>query len=241
MKNSLWLPALLLLLAAAPTQAQRKVKVKTKPGSAVALDKSSRLLPLFGGASVAQAEQVVGPAFLADVGRSFASRTEASKFFSDKGYEYLTENQPDTAVYRFNLAWLLNQKNAEAYRGLGVIASQRSNNDEAINLLTQGLAVEPNSTLLLSDLGASYLIRYEKDKKKKDLTQGMDHLQKAVASDPQNAEAWQQLARGYYFQENYAKAWEAVHTGQKLSVANLDFQFIGDLVSKMPDPQGTFK
>jgi len=241
MKNSLWLAAL-LLLAAAPTQAQRKVKVKTKPGNATApLDKASRLVPLFGGASVAQAEQLVGAAFLADVGRSFASKPEASKFFSDKGYEYLLENQMDTAVYRFNLAWLLDQKNADSYRGLGVIASQRTNNDEAISLLAQGLAIDPNNAVIMGDLGSSYLIRFEKDKKKKDLTQAMEYLQKSVAADATNAVTWQQLARGYFFQENYAKAWEAVHTGQNLNVSSLDFQLIGDLIAKMPDPKGMFK
>lgn len=241
MKNSLWLAALLLVLAVAPSQAQRKIKIKNKPGNAAPLDKASRLLPLFGGASVAQAEQVVGEAFLADVGRSFASRPEASRFFSGKGYEYLVENQLDTAVYRFNLAWLLDQKNADAYRGLGVVASQRNNNDEAISLLSQGLAIEPTSAVFMADLGASYLIRYEKDKKKKDLTQAMEYLQKAVATDPKNATAWQQLGRGYYWQENYAKAWEAVHTGQNLNMTSLDFQLISDLTAKMPDPQGKFK
>ncbi|WP_324674588.1 hypothetical protein [Hymenobacter sp. GOD-10R] len=241
MKKLVWLAALLLLAAATPTQAQRKVKIKTKPGTAAPLDKASRLLPLFGGASAAQAEQVVGPAFLADVAKSFASRTEASKFFSDKGYEYLVENQPDTAVYRFNLAWLLDQKNADAYRGLGVIASQRANNDEAISLITQALAIEPTNAQLMADLGASYLIQYEKDKKKKSLSQAMDYLQKAIATDPKNAGSWQQLARGYYLQENFAKAWEAVHTGQNLNMTSLDFQLIGDLIAKMPDPEGKFK
>jgi len=241
MKNSVWLAALLLLLAAAPTQAQRKVKVKTKAGNAAPLDKASRLLPLFGGASAAQAEQLVGSAFLADVARSFASRTEASKFFSGKAYEYLVENQPDTAAYRFNLAWLLDPKNADTYRGLGVIASQRGNNEEAISLLSQGLALEPNNSAFLADLGASYLIQFEKGKKKKDLTQAMEYLQKAIAADAKNAGAYQQLARGYFLQEEYAKAWEAVHTGQNINMTSLDFQLIGDLIAKMPDPQGKFK
>ncbi|RYY16450.1 MAG: hypothetical protein EOO36_11135, partial [Cytophagaceae bacterium] len=116
--------ALLLLalgLAAQPALAQKK----GKNAPATAATGPQRLQPLYGGLTPAQAQQVVGAAVLADVDRSFASRPEASKFFSQKGYEYLQENQPDTATVRFNLAWALDPQNADAYRGLAVIQSQR--------------------------------------------------------------------------------------------------------------------
>ena len=137
-KSTLLLAAALLIWGATPAQAQRKTKVKTKGETSAAISPASRLLPLFGGLTPAQAEQLVGKAFLADIERSFASRAEASRFFSTKGYEYLTENQADTAQYRFNLAWLLDQKNPEAYRGLGIIASQKATPEASIGLLTQG-------------------------------------------------------------------------------------------------------
>jgi Tfp pilus assembly protein PilF len=144
-------------------------------------------------------------------------------------------------MYRFNLAWLIDQKNVDAYRGLGVVVSRNPTPDESIKLLTQALAVKPTDGLVLSDLGASHLIRYEQTKKKKDLNTGMEYLQKAVTIDPNNAVGWQQMARGYYFQEDYTKAWEAVHKGQGLSMAGFDFGFIGELLAKQPDPQGKFK
>ena len=53
--------------------------------------------------------------------------------------------------------------------------------------------------------------------------------------------AWQQLARGLYYQEKYADAWTAVHKGQGLSVGSLDFDLISDLKDKLADPQGLFK
>ncbi|MGY2131005.1 tetratricopeptide repeat protein [Hymenobacter sp. HD11105] len=240
MKNVLVLAALLLAFGATPTLAQRKNK-KDKNAATASVSKANRLLPLFGGIGPAQAEQVVGPNFLADIDRNFASRAEASKFFSTKGFEYLTENQPDTAIYRFNLAWLLDQKNADAYRGLGVVKSSNPTPDESIQLLSQAAALAPTDALILSDLGALYLIRYEQSKKKKDLATGMEHMQKAITADPNNAVAWQQMARGYYFQEDYTKAWEAVHKGQGLNMASTDFSFIGELLAKQPDPTGKFK
>lgn len=201
----------------------------------------ARLRPLFGGLTPVQATAAFGAAQLEAIAKSFASREEASAFFSTKGYEYLAENQADTAVYRFNLAWLLNPRNADAYRGLGVVASREPTPDASIALLVQALALTPNSTLVLSDLGTSYLIRYNKTHKRKDLTAGQELLQRAVAADATNAVAWQQLARGYYYQEKYPLAWEAIHKGQALSTSSLDFGLVGDLLEKQPDPQGTFK
>ncbi|TGE21422.1 hypothetical protein E5K00_14125 [Hymenobacter aquaticus] len=239
MKKYLVLLACGVLLAAAPAQAQRKTKVKVK--SDMAGTAANRLLPLFGGLSAEAAQQLMGPAFLASIDKSFPSRAEASKFFSNKGYEYINENKPDTALYRFNLAWLLDQKNADAYRGLGIVASRNETPDESISLLTQGLVLAPTNSLLLSDLGTSYLIRYQQTKKKKDLEQAQKHLEQALAADTTNAFAWQQMARIQYYREDYLKAWEAVHKGRSLNVGSLDLDLISDLTAKMPDPQGMFK
>ncbi|WP_457071021.1 tetratricopeptide repeat protein [Hymenobacter sp. UYAg731] len=233
------------LLGAAPAQAQRKGATPTvNPDGSLATPapgKPIRLQPLFGGLSPTQATQLLGEAQLKAIAASFASTAEASAFFTNKGYEYLRENQPDTATYRFNLAWLLNPQNAEAYRGLGIIASSQPTPDAAIALLSKGFGIAPGSTLLMSDLGASYLIRYGQTKKKKDLTMGLTLLQRATTADPANANGWQQLARGFYYQEKYAEAWDAVHKGQNASVSSLDFDLISDLLAKLPDPQGTFK
>ncbi|MEL5994824.1 hypothetical protein [Hymenobacter segetis] len=239
------LAALLLvgLLGTTSAQAQRKSTTANADGSlaAPAPGKPIRLQPLFGGLNPTQATQLLGEAQLKAIAASFASTAEASTFFTNKGYEYLRENQLDTATYRFNLAWLLNPQNAEAYRGLGIIASSQPTPDAAIALLSKGFGIAPTSVLLMSDLGASYLIRYGQTKKKKDLTMGLTLLQRATAAEPTNANAWQQLARGLYYQEKYPEAWDAVHKGQNASVSSLDFDLITDLLAKLPDPQGTFK
>lgn len=236
--------ALLLLLSAAfalPAQAQKggKGAKGTLPPPAG----PQRLQPLYGGLSPAQAQQLVGPAVLADVDRSFPSRPEASKFFSTKGFEYLQESQPDTAIVRFNLAWLLDPKNPEPYRGLAVLLSRRPDaSPEAIQaLVLQGLAVAPTNPLLLTDAANTALGRYEQNKKKKELAQANDYAQRALLADSTNANAWQAQARIRYYQENYPAAWQAVHKGQNFSLTSLDFQFLTELMAKLPDPQGKFK
>ena len=238
-----WLGAAFLTLlgtaSCLPAHAQRNKKgapAATTPAG------PARLQPLYGGATAAQAQQLVGAAVLADVDRSFASRPEASKFFSTKGFEYLLENQPDTAAVRFNLAWVLDPQNPDPYRGWAVLLSQRQGPPAEVQaLLLQGLAVAPTNSLLLNDAATTVTDRYLQTKKKKDLTEAAGYVQRALLANPNNANAWQTQARIRFYQEDYAGAWEAVHKSQSLNMASLDFNFIGELKDKLPDPQGTFK
>lgn len=232
--------ALFLLLGAAlalPAHAQKK-----KSASPAATG-PQRLQPLFGGVVPAQAQQLVGAAVLADIDRSFASRPEASKFFSNKGFDYLTENQPDTAIVRFNLAWVLDPKNPDTYRGLAVVLSQRDTTPpEAVQaLLLQGLAIAPTDARLLTDAATTSLGHYEQTKKKKDLAQAQSYVQRALLADANNANAWQTQARVHYYLEDYAGAWTDVHKGQNLNLASLDFNFLTQLMAKLPDPEGKFR
>ena len=239
----MWSLAFITFLSAAgsrPAQAQRGKKNAATTAAVPA--GTARLQPLYGGLSPAQAQQAVGAAVLADIDRSFASRAEASQFFSTKGFEYLLENKADTAIVRFNLAWVLNPQNPEPYRGLAVVLSQRQAAPADVqSLLLQGLAVAPTNAALLTDAATTALDRYLQTKKKKDLAQANDYVQRALAADPNNANAWQTQARTRFYQEDYAGAWEAVHKGQALNMTSLDFDLISDLKDKLPDPQGTFK
>jgi tetratricopeptide (TPR) repeat protein len=233
--------AFLTLLSAAtclPAHAQRN----KKNAAATAPTGPVRLLPLYGGANPAQAQALAGTAVLADVDRSFPSRPEASQFFSTKGFQYLLENQPDTAIVRFNLAWVLDPKNPDPYRGLAVILNQRQAPPADVQaLLLQGLAVAPTNSSLLTDAATVVVERYMQTKKKKDLTEAAGYAQRAVLADATNANAWQTQARVRFYQEDYAGAWEAVHKGQNLNMSSLDFTLISDLKEKLPDPQGKFK
>ncbi|QIX61290.1 hypothetical protein FY528_03595 [Hymenobacter lutimineralis] len=243
MKKLLLSSTLLLacLLNLTPASAQ-KVKIKQKAGASTLSDAARRTLALFGGVSATEAERLAGPAIMADATRSFASRTEASRFFSEKGFEYLAENQPDTAMYRFNLAWALDPRNPDALRGQAVVLSQRNvPPTEIMPLVQQGLVLAPNNAALLGDLGTLQLLQYSISKKKRDLTEAVATLEHATQLQPTNGAAWNQLAHAYYSQEKYAEAWQAVHATQKANMALVDFNLVSELMSKLPDPQGTFK
>jgi tetratricopeptide (TPR) repeat protein len=94
-----------------------------------------KFLPLFGSKKKAEEEMLNATEFLIKCDKSFKDRLDASKFFADRGWEYLNEGLLDTATYRFNLCFLLNQENVEAYWGLGSISYQKGNFEESTKLL----------------------------------------------------------------------------------------------------------
>lgn len=198
-------------------------------------------LPLFGERpkTAAQIDQEIN--FLNDCDRNFVSRSEASSFFADRGWDYVTSGQLDTAAHRFNLAWLLNDRNADAYWGLGVVCYQKDQLPDAIRMLRKGLDVADSNTVLMTDL-ATVELKYYQDKQNPEvLMEAERHLQQAVSLSPNNATAHQKLSTVYYFKADYAKAWSYFHKARILDLSVLDLGYLNNLLAKQPDPQGVFK
>ena len=93
------------------------------------------ILPLFGEITKTETQKASDNRFLQECDRNFSSREDASKFFAERAWEYLSEGEQDTAIYRFNLAYLLNPKNVDSYWGLGVASYQQGRYDESARLL----------------------------------------------------------------------------------------------------------
>ncbi|MBX0332094.1 hypothetical protein K3G39_02475 [Pontibacter sp. HSC-14F20] len=200
-----------------------------------------KVLPMFGQIAKTDAEQKADEKFLTSCDKSFESRTEASNFFMDRGWEYLNEGQVDTAVYRFNLAWLLNPDNYNTYWAFGLVEQSKGNSREAIGMLDRALKYQPNNSLLLSDIGAAYLQQYTTDKKKKNLKQATAFLDRALKADQNNAFALTGLSRVYFHNKKYAEAWDYLHRGRDINIMSLDYDFLSELMVRMPDPKGMFR
>ncbi len=198
--------------------------------------------PMFGGKTKTEAQQKRDEKFLTSCDKSFASRTEASKFFMERGWEYMNEGQVDTAVYRFNLAWLLNPDNKDAYWAFGLVTSAKGEDDKAIGFYEKALAYDNKNSMLLSDMAASYLNVYQKGKKKKrDLKKASGYLTEAVAADPANAYALYHLSKVKFYEKDYSNAWAYLHKSREINLTQIDYEFISQLSAQMPDPKGFFR
>lgn len=204
-------------------------------------EQSLRVLPMFGNKTKTEEQQRKDEKFLSSCDKSFTNRQEASSFFMERGWEYYNEGQVDTAMYRFNLAWLLNPNNKDTYWAFGLISSAKGSNQEAIGLYERALALEPKNSLLLADIASSYLDLYLQKPKKKNLKKAGNYLTDALAADPENAYALYKYSVTRYHNKKYAEAWEYLHKSRALDMRLIDYTFIAELVEKMPDPQGFFR
>lgn len=227
----------------APTQAESHTTsadgdVNTTLGAPVTGNINT--MPLFGERAKTSEQIDQEIRFLNDCDRNFATRPEASSFFADRGWDYIASGQLDTAAYRFNLAWLLNDINADAYWGLGVVCYQKNQLPDAIRMLKRGLAVADSNATLMTDL-ATVQIKYHQEHNNPDiLTDAEVILQRAVSVNP-SASAYQKLSLVNYLKADYGKAWAYFHQARSLDLATLDLNYLNDLLAKQPDPKGLFK
>ncbi|WP_317171518.1 tetratricopeptide repeat protein [Spirosoma profusum] len=178
--------------------------------------------------------------FLNDCDRNFASRSDASDFFAARGWDYVDKGQLDTAAHRFNLSWLLNHDNVDAYWGLGVICYQKNHLTDAIKILRKGTAIADSNTVLLTDL-ATVEIKCYQDKPDADmLAEAEAHLHRAVTLNP-NALSFQKLSVVQFLKADYPKAWEYFHQARSIDLSSLDLTYLNELLAKQPDPKGVFK
>lgn len=198
-------------------------------------------LPLFGERAKNLTQKAADEVFLKSCEGSFKNRKEACQFFCERGWEYLAEGQLDTAMYRFNLAYLLHPKCSDAYWGMGVVCFQQGKMEEATRVLGKGLEQEPNNAGLMADLATLNLTQYKENKDSAHLIKALGLLTKSVGIDATNATAFLRLALAEYYREDYEKSWEYLHRCRMLDVAALDTEFLKDLLAKQPDPVGMFK
>lgn len=236
-----------ILLGASACQSTKPVP---EASASAAENINPNLLPMYGKIAKTQEQLDADIKFLEYVDQSFASRQEGSQFFSTRAWEYLGEGQPDTAMYRFNLAWLLDDTNSAAFWGFGAISAQRGNFQEASSYLTQAITLDPKNSTLMVDLASikQGLYEMEQGTKKKDLkrkqqylTEATQLLQQAVEADPSNGYAHYRLSYNNFLLEDFDKAWEHLHKSREIDMSFLDFGYLSLLMEKQEDPKGIFK
>jgi tetratricopeptide (TPR) repeat protein len=205
------------------------------------LQKEAKYLPLYGEKELSKKDQAELTQFVESCDASFASRQEASDFFVERAWEYVTAGKLDTATYRFNLLHALNNQSVDAYWGLGVITFQRKDFPKAIEFLEKGLSLDTTQAILRVDLAVVQLSCFLKQMECGTLDGVEGHLAIALRQQPNYAMAWMKRAQVAYLQERYADGWTYLHTCRKLDITQLDINLGQLLAEKMPDPEGVFK
>lgn len=115
----------------------------------------------------------------------------ASEIMIELGFKYLYQKRDlETAMRRFNQAFLVNPKNANLYYGFGAVYFNLGALDEARIQYDKGLAIEPKHFEILTDYGTTYLGEYynnpnlENDQSKEKLDLALNKLKESYQVNP---------------------------------------------------------
>lgn len=200
-------------------------------------------IPLFGGFTKTESQEIDDHMFLSDCDKQFKSRIEGSEFFSKMGWDYLAEGDKNTAIHRFNLSWLLSPENIDAYWGLGVIEFQSANFPNAIKLMNKGLEISKEANyVLMVDLATVYIkTALSNPNSMIETSNARNLLTKSLEIQPKYTPAYMQLTLINIIENKPDEAWASFHQGYELNPKEVNFEILGELLKRKADPKGIFK
>lgn len=199
-------------------------------------------LPLFGEYLKTENQQLEDQMFISDCDKNFKNRVEASDFFAKMGWEYLAEGNKNLAIHRFNLAWLLDNENPDAFWGLGVVEYQSGSAQKAAKWMKRGIEIndQPNVSLMV-DLATVYISCSVEKSSREDLIKAYELLYKAIALQPEYTNAYMQLTVANIVENKIDEAWENFHKGYNLAPEEVSLDVLTELLNRKADPKGVFR
>jgi tetratricopeptide (TPR) repeat protein len=167
-----------------------------------------------------------------------------SKDAAKRAWRAYSEGDMDTAMKRFNQAWIFDQENPEVYWGFGLVMGQRAsqeepkkNLDESIRLIKMAVDRDKKSGRILGDLAFSYTVLghyLESDKKdgKENFQKARELFPVAFKLDPAYPPIVANWSVFYFYTHDYKaaknKADEATKMGYRFSP-----EYLKDLENKL--------
>ncbi len=122
------------------------------------------------------------------------------------GFKYLGQGDMETAMRRFNQAWLLDPQNENVYWGFGAIYGTFSDYPNAIVQYDKGLALNTQSSVLLTDKATIYFVMYQRGHQQSNLDSALSLLTKSYGIDAQNLNTIYKLSICYFLSKDCANA-----------------------------------
>ena len=180
-------------------------------GCSLAEDRPSNELPMYGGAD--------------------KSHIEANKSYSQDiaklGWKYFSQGDFNTAIKRFNQAWMFDHYNMDALWGFGVVMGQRATQEEPIKNLKESIryleiakSLSANNARLIIDLAYSFtLLGAYLEEEKKSSTEAFDKahslFKEAKSLQPENPMLYTNWSMLEFYKENYSVAKELLNRAEQ--------------------------
>lgn len=154
--------------------------------------------------------------FIETVLKQDTTRRKGSEHFVSLGFNYLSRGDMETAMKRFNQAWLLDPRNENAYWGFGAIYGTFNDYDMAINEYDKGLAINPESTVILTDKATLYFMQFQHDQNTAKLNIAIELLKESYGIDSKSVNTTYKLSICYFLSKDCADAWKYYNECKRL-------------------------
>lgn len=202
---------------------------------------NSRLLPKYGHKPKTEEQKKLDQDFInrtIQLERFKGDRTAASHHMIKLGFNYLYRGDLKTAMYRFNQAYLLDSLNNDIYWGFGAVYMALKHYDLAKQQYEEGLTINAENTLLLTDYGTYFLARFYElkaiDTKSAlaNLNTAISYLLKSYQLDSANQHTSFKLSICYWNKDDCTNAWKYYDETAALGGETITAGYTADLKQK---------
>lgn len=156
------------------------------------------LLPMFGNAVKCPEQFAADVAFIAEISKQFqGDRKKAAKDRLARAWDFFNRNVEDTAMMRFNQAWLLDSMNADVYWGFGNLLGNNNKHKEALPFFKKSLRLNPVNPIVWASAGQAYGNSYMQTNDRKELDSCIYYFRRSYQLDPSNGETCSKLTFSY--------------------------------------------
>jgi tetratricopeptide (TPR) repeat protein len=125
------------------------------------------LLPFYGYPYVPKNDEMkaADEKFISQSKTDFPTLDSASRYYSQRGWDFFNNGDLNTSIKRFNQAWLLDSNNYNSYWGMAIITSSRDGDENsALQLMEKAIKLGSENCRVWFDYGLSNYAYFEKEK-----------------------------------------------------------------------------
>lgn len=173
----------------------------------------NNLKPKYGGIIKSQEYIDADNKFIDEVVEQYGTREIAAKKYIKFGWDYFRKGDLNTAMKRFNQAWLLDSTLVDVNWGYGAILGAYQQYEKAIDYFKKYQSSNPNNERIYIDMATAYF-QYASSQKEKglmeswllNLNEAKSCIKKSLKINDKNASAYSQLAVAYYYENKIDSA-----------------------------------
>jgi tetratricopeptide (TPR) repeat protein len=178
------------------------------------------LQPEYGNVPKSKAQKDDDKEFIAATLKIDTTMEHGSEHLVKLGFNYLGRGDMETAMRRFNQAWLLNPKNENVYWGYGAVYATFQDYQLSLKMYAKALTLNPKNSNVLISKGSIYLMFYENNKNSESsedtLNTAIKCLKKAYDLDNTNQIMLYKLSVCYWYAYDCTNALKCYDECEKL-------------------------